>query len=475
MTSIMKTEKERSAERAFGRDIPMPGLLVAYAPKNAVTVDRCLVKSPFVVGRQSSAGLSIQHETVSGEHFRIAKNRDKFYIEDLRSTNHTFVNGRKLEYEQLLPSGSVIRAGQAILVFLQDAGPVFESIVVDPLGLVGRFHVGELVLELKEAVLSGRHLLLAGPSGAGKERAAAAVCRLLGKNAASIPPITHNAARFSSEEEAAATLFGVAPRVFSNVDARPGLIESAQDGVLFLDEVHNLPLRVQRSLLRLIEDGQYARIGETNLRTCRARFVFASNAPLPSFGLAPDLLARLRVIPILPLKERKADIPVLFDHLLLTALERHREAPLPVLEILAADHYESLLLDGFAEDNVRGLIDLGDRIATRVAAGVSGEDAIAAIFGKRFQNSEVARRFEGHLSGQPSSTLRNNDEEFEEKSHYETHKDLIAAAWQECEGNLSRLERMLLDRGIRCSRRWLGVYLDRWGLRSFRKPSESEP
>ena len=71
-------------------------------------------------------------------------------------------------------------------------------------------------------------------------------------------------------------------KVFSNVEPRIGVIEKADGGTLLGDEVHNLPPRVQRGLLRLVEDGLFSRIGETTERPINVRFILASNAPPPA-------------------------------------------------------------------------------------------------------------------------------------------------------------------------------------------------
>ena len=128
--------------------------------------------------------------------------------------------------------------------------------------MAGNFHVGPLLLSLQQAAVSGRHVLLAGPSGAGKELCAQALAIMMGAGRKPLSLTAHNAARFTSEEEAASTLFGIGSKVFSNVDPRPGVVEQAHGGALFLDEIHNLPERVQRSLLRVIEDGLLSRIGQ---------------------------------------------------------------------------------------------------------------------------------------------------------------------------------------------------------------------
>ncbi len=431
----------------------VPVILVAYAPRVATTVDRCLVSASFTVGRGSRCDFSIVDDKISKRHFRILREAEGFFVEDLGSSNGTFLFGVRLSGREALPSPALIRAGRAVLVFHANGGALLEPASGERFGMAGHFHTGPLIQALREAALSSRHVLLAGPSGTGKELSARALASMMGRKGSPLSLLAHNAARFSSEEEAAATLFGVASRVFSSVDARPGLIEQASGGVLFLDEIHNLPERVQRTLLRVIEDGELARIGESRARSVDVRFVFASNAPGSTYSLASDLLARLRVVRVPPLIERMADVPAIFDAVLARALAYQAISDERVFQLLRADHYESLCLDGFDETNVRGLVDLADRLVTRVKAGAEPAMAAMSIFSEQFADGLVIQRYQ--MDSQASAST----------SYYEQNKDIIIAAFRECGGNISATTRLLDSRGVSTNRRWLTVFIDRWGLR----------
>jgi hypothetical protein len=438
----------------FGRETRVPVLLVAYAPPAAVTVDRCVVAIAFTVGRGSDCDLPVLDDKMSKRHFCVSRTERGFFAEDLGSTNGTFVGGARLAGRRPIEGACVIRAGRSVFVFHPDGAALLEPPPLDRFGMAGRFHAGSLLKDLEEATLSARHVLLAGPTGTGKELAARAIASMSAKVGAGPAILAHNAARFASADEAAATLFGVGPHVFSGVDGRPGLIEQAEGGVLFLDEVHNLPERVQRGLLRVIEDGETARIGETRTRPAGVSFVLASNQDGPTCGLAHDLFARLRRVRVPPLAERIADVPCIFDAVLKGALSRHGIGEADVLPLLGGDHYETLCLHGFENDNVRGLVDLADRLATRIAAKAAPPEAVTAVFMEHFGDGPVAARY-GNKAGEADGT-----------SHYERHKDLVIAAFRECGGNLSATERLLRDRGVRASRRWIAVFLEKWGVRS---------
>lgn len=449
----MDTRKSSPESRVFAAGGgTLPALLVAWAPPGTGSADFSVVAPPFTVGRSSDADLTLADDKVSGSHLRVSRTAAGFQIADLGSTNGTFMDGVPLTAKTPLEDGAVLRVGRAVLVFHTAAADLLEPPSGEQFGLAGRFHAAPLLRALREAALSERHVLLTGPSGTGKELAARGLAALAGGPDTPLPLLTHNAARFSSEEEATSTLFGVAPRVFSNVDARVGLLEQAHGGALFLDEVHNLPGRVQRSLLRLLEDGQIARLGETQTRPAEVRLILASNMPGPDHGLAHDLLARLRVVALGPLAERAADVPTIFQTVLREGFGRLGVDADKVLNLLGGDHFESLCLDGFHTDNVRGLVDLSDRLATRLAAGADEASAVATVFQERFADGPVARRQAGE--SEPSS-----------RSSYERNRETILAAFRECDGNLSATERLLRERGLRTSRRWLAVFLDRWGAR----------
>ncbi len=453
--STAVTNKSTVKDHIFDRRTSVPVFLVAFAPVGVVTVDRCLVAAAFIVGRSSECDLPVLDDKMSKRHFQITRTQEGFWLEDMGSTNGTFLDGKRVTRKQQLFSSGLIRSGRSVFVFYENAAEFLEPSAGGDFGIVGRFHSGPLIKQLREAAASSRHLLIVGSSGSGKEVAARALAKLMGDPHRPLSLLAYNAAQFANEDEAKSTLFGVERRVFSNVDARQGLIEQADQGVLFLDEIHNLSEGVQRSLLRVIEDGKTSRIGETKQREVAARFIFTSNAEGATHGLAHDLFSRLRLVRMPSLAERSADIPSIFENVLRQSLARSAIAADTVIPLLTGDHYEALCLDGLVKGNVRELIDLADRLTTRITSGSDPIHAVTSVFTERFSDGPVAERVSEDRSESEDVT----------RSHYQKNKQHIIRAIQECEGNLSAAERLLRARDISCSRRWLAIYCNKWGIR----------
>lgn len=424
-----------------------PGLLLAWAPPGVTGDERRAVGVSLEIGRVAD-GWPITDEQMSGRHFVVRPFGEGLLVEDLGSTNGTFLDGIRLERGAALEPGSIVRAGRCLFVAHPDL-QALESRLPLPEGMAGRFHGPALVRDLQVASLTGRHVLLVGDSGTGKELCANWLADALRRGGRLV---AHNCARFTSAEEAEATLFGVGRGVFSGVEARTGLLEDAAAGVLFLDELHALPVRVQRSLLRFAEDGLHARIGSTDTRPLDTRLVFGTNVPLGTDELAPDLVARLHVVPVPALEDRRADVPEIFLHALRRAAAARSTSSAALEGALGADHFEALCVADHEGTNVRALEALAHEIVARVVA--SGGDAAGALrqsFGDRFGESAIARR--GVTAPKSPGSL------------YETNRDRIVAAYWAARANLSETERALRADGIAVNRKWLAEFLRRWGVR----------
>jgi DNA-binding NtrC family response regulator len=168
-------------------------------------------------------------------------------------------------------------------------------------------------------------VLITGPNGAGKERVAQIVHANSAVNAG--PFIALNCGAVPAEL-IEAELFGAEAGAYTSANrAREGRFELADGGTLFLDEIGNLPLAGQVKLLRVLETGEYERLGSSRSRSARVRVISATNADLPQMirdaRFREDLYYRLNVIEItLPaLADRPEDIPVLAEHFLGESLQ----------------------------------------------------------------------------------------------------------------------------------------------------------
>jgi transcriptional regulator with PAS, ATPase and Fis domain len=162
-------------------------------------------------------------------------------------------------------------------------------------------------------------VLIEGESGSGKELAARAVHLASPRRAKRFCAL--NCAALT-EDLVEAELFGHTRGAFTGAVAeRIGLFEDAHGGTLFLDEVAELSARVQAKLLRVLQEGEIRRLGESIVRRVDARIVAATNRPLAreveAGRFRADLRYRLDVIRIAipPLRERLEDLPILIRHI----------------------------------------------------------------------------------------------------------------------------------------------------------------
>ncbi|MFW5910701.1 MAG: sigma-54-dependent transcriptional regulator, partial [Thiohalospira sp.] len=191
-----------------------------------------------------------------------------------------------------------------------------QGIQSEDAGLIGRSSAMDEVERLVRAAAAyDCGVLITGESGSGKELVAQRIHQISPRSEA--PFVAMNCAAVP-ENIIESELFGYVRGAFTGADRnKPGLLEKAEGGTLFLDEINNSSLALQAKLLRILQDGTYYRIGDTEPRTLDARVLAASNRDLPELIEAGefrhDLYYRLRVVEIAlpPLRERRDDIPLL--------------------------------------------------------------------------------------------------------------------------------------------------------------------
>jgi DNA-binding NtrC family response regulator/tetratricopeptide (TPR) repeat protein len=205
--------------------------------------------------------------------------------------------------------------------------------------------MAELRRSVERAAAAPFAVLIDGESGSGKEIVARAIHRGSGRRHRGF--CTLNCAALP-EDLVESELFGHARGSFTGAVAdRPGVFEEAHGGTLFLDEVGELSARAQAKLLRVLQEGELRRVGETSSRRIDVRIVAATNRRLPQevhagrFRL--DLLYRLDVVHVTvpPLRDRREDIPLLAEHFWRDAAGRvGSRATLAAATIAALTHYD---------------------------------------------------------------------------------------------------------------------------------------
>jgi two-component system nitrogen regulation response regulator NtrX len=230
-----------------------------------------------------------------------------------------------------------------------------ESGPAEMIGASTAFRV--LVNQLDKVTKSNGRVMLSGPAGAGKEIAA----RYIHANSsrASGPFVTVNCASIEPDrmEE---VLFG---RESAERGVEPGLLEQAHTGVIYFDEVADMPLGTQSKILRVLVDQQFQRVGGTNRVRVDLRVISSTNrdleAEIAAQRFRQELYHRLNVVPVAvpALDERRDDIPLLAEHFIATC-NATQGLPLRPLSEDAVAMLQTMPWPG----NVRQLKNLVERV-----------------------------------------------------------------------------------------------------------------
>jgi DNA-binding NtrC family response regulator len=236
---------------------------------------------------------------------------------------------------------------------------------------------------------SDANVLLTGENGTGKGTVAHALHAVSLR--ASKPLVTVNAGGLS-EGVFESELFGHVKGAFTDAKTdRVGRFELADGGTLFLDEIANISLALQAKLLRVLETGEFERVGSSRTRRVNVRILSATNADLhgevQGGRFRQDLLFRLNTIEIMlpPVRERREDVPLLARHFLQQHAQRYRK------RIMGFDQSAmQLLLDHSWPGNVREL----DHAIERAVLMAQSDTIAARDLGLRSTRESGALRLE---------------------------------------------------------------------------------
>ena len=247
--------------------------------------------------------------------------------------------------------------------------------------------------------------LIEGESGSGKERVAYSLHHLSPR--AHQPFLALNCAAISPSL-VEPTLFGYAKGAFTGAtQSKSGYFEDAGEGTLFLDEIGELPADLQSKLLRVLENGEYQRVGETQTRVSRARVVAATNRDLREEmhrgRFRSDLYHRLSVFELVvpPLRELGDDSLRLLDYYRALYATKTGSHPFE-LDTAARERWLGYAFPG----NVRELKNIVIRLTAKYGGYTVGEGEVEAEFapnGDAGRPDPVAQARSELLSGRPFS------------------------------------------------------------------------
>jgi transcriptional regulator with PAS, ATPase and Fis domain len=278
-----------------------------------------LDRAELSLGRASEADLRLDTSGVSRVHARLYRQGPVYALQDLASTNGSFVNGVRVEH-QALSENDTLRFGGCVglvtrvnpSVEMNQVRELVPGTLLGP-GLAHEFD------QLERIAKSDLPVVIWGETGVGKERLAQALHRMSGRsgafhgvNCAALP-----------ETLAEAELLGHRRGAFTGADhSGLGHIRAAHGGTLLLDELADLSLPIQAKLLRVLQEKSVTPLGETRPVSVEVRIVVACQSSLAELvaekRLRPDLAARLNglSVEVPPLRQRRFDVSLLLGYFL---------------------------------------------------------------------------------------------------------------------------------------------------------------
>jgi len=286
-------------------------------------------------------------------------------------------------------------------------------------------------------------VLITGESGTGKEIVARLVHRYSDRAKGPFVPVNCGAL---PENLLESELFGYERGAFTGANnTKRGLFEEAEGGIIFLDEIGELPLPLQVKLLRVLQERRIRRLGASEERPVDARVIGASNRDLRARAergqFRQDLYFRLNIlhIELPPLRERQEDLPVLVEHFLTRFCRKLKKPPMNLSE-------EALeVLRGYRfPGNVRELENLMERCVALHSGGAIGLDLFPDnVLAPVPARGEAVRELELPAGGVDLEAYL-----AALKGHF------LRGALERCEGNKTRAARML-GMSFRAYRYWL--------------------
>jgi transcriptional regulator with GAF, ATPase, and Fis domain len=314
---------------SFVEHVAIPRLEVVVERENGRPSGRTmqLDGGTLRVGTHASNEIVLQDPTVSRFHARFTLENQVCRVQDLGSLNGTWLQNGTAEPVRIrdadVAANTSVRVGASVLRVRSVAAaqedevpawPAFGSILGTSLPMRRLFAL------LEKIAKADCNVLIQGESGVGKELVAAEVVQHSPRRDAPFVVVDCGAISPNLVES---QLFGHARGAFTGADRdRTGAFEAATGGTIFLDEIGELALDLQPKLLRVIENQEVRRLGETTARKVDVRVIAATNRDLErevnKGRFREDLYFRLSVVTVTvpSLRERKGDIELLIGHFL---------------------------------------------------------------------------------------------------------------------------------------------------------------
>ncbi|AKT42042.1 sigma 54-interacting transcriptional regulator [Chondromyces crocatus] len=318
-----------------GSALRLPHIGVTVTLPDRRIIEAPLEMTPLVLGSSPECDLVVPDPRVSRRHCELRLTERGVLLRDLGSKNGTLIRGVPVLEAWLPPTVPVTLGASEVMVQPLGVGSVLPLSTSVSFGeaLGQSLSMRVLFAKLERAAPTDETLLLLGESGTGKEILTKAIHEQSRRRGGPFVVVDCGAIAPSLIE---GELFGHGRGAFTGAaTAKPGLLERAHGGTLFIDEIGELPLDVQPKLLRAIETRQTRRLGTNEWQSFDARIVAATHRNLRTRALEgsfrQDLYYRLAVIELhVPsLRERKDDIPQLVERFLATRAPPCTLADLP--------------------------------------------------------------------------------------------------------------------------------------------------
>jgi DNA-binding NtrC family response regulator len=292
--------------------------LVIKGPDRGETVR--LGDKPVSFGSAPTCDLVLSDKTVSRKHLEAALVGDEVILTDSGSTNGTFIQGSRFE-KISVGFGAEVKLGRTVIKFLPDEEVVDpEPLESNAFGTIvgGDTKMRQLFKLLTDVALTNATVLIEGETGTGKELIAEEIHNHSPRRDG--PFVVFDCGSVP-RELIESMLFGHVKGSFTGaITDRRGAFAEAHGGTIFLDEIGEMALDLQPSLLRVLDKRAVRKVGSNTYEKIDVRVVAATNrdlrAEVAKKAFREDLYYRLAVIRVTvpPLRERGADIPLLIGH-----------------------------------------------------------------------------------------------------------------------------------------------------------------